>query len=92
MYSFLSGALMMGCWVAGLFFLKFQLESRDFLFKAFGLAFWLLGLERAMIILLGIEHEKNVGIYLIRLAAFILILYAILRKNLSEKRSARSKM
>ena len=46
--AFLSGAVVMGFWLAGLFFLRFWRRTRDELFLAFTLSFWLLGLVQAL--------------------------------------------
>ncbi|MGH3995692.1 MAG: DUF5985 family protein, partial [Pseudonocardiaceae bacterium] len=41
-----SGAILMGYAVAGLFFLRFWQQTRDRLFLIFGIAFIILGLQR----------------------------------------------
>ena len=76
------GALAAGFLVAGLFFLKFWSRTRDGLFLAFSAAFGLLALGAALPVLLGAPHEERSGLYLIRLAAFVLIIVAVLVKNL----------
>jgi len=78
---FLSGAVVMGFLIAGLFFLRFWKKTRDDLFLAFTLAFWLLGLTQALLTFSQIPAEERSWLYLLRLAAFILILAAIWRKN-----------
>jgi len=78
---FLSGAVVMGFWLAGLFFLRFWKRTRDELFLAFTLAFWLLGLVQALLAFTNIPVEERSWLYLMRLAAFLLILGAIWRKN-----------
>lgn len=78
----IGGAIAAGFLVAGLFFLKFWRRTRDGLFLAFSAAFGLLGLAAALPILLDTPHEERSGIYLIRLAAFVLIIVAVLGKNL----------
>ncbi len=78
-----SGAIVMGYAVAGLFFLRFWRETRDRLFLIFAGAFWLLGAQR---LLLAFSHgmvEDDTSLYLIRLLAFLLILGAIVDKNRS---------
>lgn len=81
LYDFLSGFLSCGFVVAGLFFLRFWKRSGEGLFAWFAVAFWLLGAGQAVLALGGIPVEERSSIYLIRLAAFLLILFAILRKN-----------
>lgn len=79
--SFLSGATVMGFWVAGLFFLRFWTRTRDELFLAFTISFWLLGLSQALLAFSNVPVEERTPLYLLRLAAFTLILVAVLRKN-----------
>ena len=83
LYDFLSGAVSLGFIVCALFFLRFWRRTRDALFMAFALAFSLLGLGQAILALANIPTEERGSIYLIRLAAFALILIAIVRKNRS---------
>ncbi|MDB5685274.1 MAG: hypothetical protein JWM75_2972 [Sphingomonas bacterium] len=81
MFAFLSGAVTMGFCMAGLFFLSFWRRTRDGLFLAFAFAFWLLGTAQALLALADIPVDERSGVYLLRLAAFIIILIAISRKN-----------
>lgn len=81
LYDFLSGALTAGFFVAGLFFLRFWKRTHDGLFLSFAWAFWLLGLAQGILALGNFPVEERSWIYLIRLAAFSLILLAIFRKN-----------
>jgi hypothetical protein len=81
LYDFLSGAVSLGFFVCALFFLRFWRRTKDGLFLAFALAFSLLGLGQAILALASIPTEERGSIYLIRLAAFALIILAILRKN-----------
>ncbi len=82
---FLSGAVVMGFWLAGLFFLRFWRKTRDELFLAFTLAFWLLGLGQALLAFSKVPVEERSWLYLLRLVAFLLILAAIWRKNASSR-------
>jgi hypothetical protein len=79
--TFLSGAVSALFLVAGLFFLRFWKRTRDGLFLAFALAFFLLGIGQGLLTLAVIPDEERSLLYLIRLAAFALILAAIIRKN-----------
>ena len=79
--DFLSGAITMGFVVAGLFFLRFWKRTGETLFVAFALAFWLLGLNQALLTFTDIPVEERSWLYLLRLAAFSLILISIWRKN-----------
>ena len=80
-YDFLSGAIAMGFIVAGLFFLRFWRRTGDTLFIAFAFAFWILGLSQAMLTLTSIPVEERSALYLLRLAAFSLILLSVVLKN-----------
>jgi hypothetical protein len=81
LYDFLSGAITMGFLVAGLFFLRFWSGTREGLFLAFAFAFWLLGLNQALLTLTDIPVEERSPLYLLRLAAFALILVSVAMKN-----------
>jgi hypothetical protein len=81
LFDFLSGAITMGFVVAGLFFLRFWKRTRERLFIAFALAFWLLGLTQALLALIDVPDEERSGLYLLRLAAFVLILGSVGMKN-----------
>ena len=81
LYDFLAGVVTCGFLISGLFFLRFWNRTRDSLFLAFALAFWLLGLAQGILALGNVPVEERSWIFLIRLAAFSLILAAIFRKN-----------
>lgn len=83
---FLAGAVSAGFLVAGLFFLRFWKKSRDGLFAAFAIAFWLLGLNQALLTFSSVPVEERTWLFLLRLAAFVLILAAIWRKNAGAPR------
>ena len=79
--DFLSGAITTGFLVAGFFFLRFWKRTRESLFLAFAAAFWLLGLAQALLTFAEIPVEERSWLFLLRLAAFSLILVSIWRKN-----------
>lgn len=79
--AFLSGAITFGFLVAALFFARFWRRTDDGLFLAFAAAFALLGLNQALLTLSGVPVEERSPLYLLRLAAFLLIIVAIVRKN-----------
>jgi hypothetical protein len=81
LFDFLSGAITTGFLVAGFFFLRFWKRTRESLFLAFAAAFWLLGLAQALLTFTDIPVEERSWLYLLRLAAFSLILVSIWRKN-----------
>lgn len=76
-----SGMLIMGYLVAGLFFLRFWRETRDRLFGIFAGAFWLLGVQRALLAVVETSPVGTIWVYGLRLLAFVLILVAIIDKN-----------
>ena len=80
-FDFLSGSITIGFLVAGLFFLRFWRRTHDGLFLAFAIAFALLGFGQAVQALASIPQEERSYLFLIRLAAFTIILIAIVRKN-----------
>lgn len=74
------GAVCMGCFAAGLFFLRFYRRTRDRLFLMFAIAFWVLGAN--WLILASVQQDEvRTALYAIRLLAFVLILIAIVDKN-----------
>ena len=81
--EFLLGAVVMACGVAGLFFLRFWRKTHDRLFAIFAIAFWMLGLNW---LALGFTRKDEVktALYVVRLAAFLFILYEIIDKNRSR--------
>ena len=82
--QFLGGAILVGCWAIALFFLRFWVRTHDRLFIHFAFAFLLLGVERIVLLLLNQESEYKSYVYLIRLASFLVIAFAIIQKNRSK--------
>ena len=87
--DFLAGAVTLGYFVAAGFFLRFWRRTRDRLFLAFAAAFVLLALNQALAAFLGAGDELTPYTYLLRVLGFVLILYAIIDKNLSSSRRPR---
>jgi Family of unknown function (DUF5985) len=85
LYAFFSGAVTLGFVLAGLFFLRFWRRTDDGLFLAFAFAFWLLGLNQALLGLGNIPVEERSWVYMLRLAAFSLIIAAIGWKNRAHR-------
>jgi len=79
--AFLLGVIATASFTAGLFFLRFWKTTRDRLFLAFAVFFLIEAINR--IVLLCFEHpnEGSPWIYLIRLLALIILLFAIVEKN-----------
>ncbi|HJT42778.1 MAG TPA: DUF5985 family protein [Rhizomicrobium sp.] len=84
--AFLAGAVTMGFVVSALFFLRFWRRTQETLFLCFAIAFFLLAANQALPVLLELTDENRAGIYLLRLAAFAMIIVAILIKNWHRKR------
>ena len=82
--AFLYGALFSAAAVAGLFFLRFWRTTADRLFLAFALAFWMMALQWLGVGLMGVQDESRHYFFLVRLAAFVLILVAVWDKNRSR--------
>lgn len=82
MIQFMSGAVTMGFVVAGVFFLRFWKRTSDPLFLTFAVAFGLLALNQGLAQWLDAADERVAYTYLLRVLAFVLILIAIVQKNL----------
>lgn len=84
--ALLSGAIVMASLVVALFFLRFWRQSGDRTFIAFAAAFALEALHRLLWALFPLADPDAPLYYLIRLAAYLLILFAILWKNKAGSR------
>jgi uncharacterized membrane protein len=82
----LTGAIVFGFLVGALFFMRFWRSTGDRLFMLFGIAFAMLGLQQLLIAMQDVDSESYPLLFVIRLAAFALILIAIADKNLRAKR------
>ncbi len=77
---------MFGAWICGIYFYKFWRQSQDRLFILFAIAFWIMALERLVLVLIATPSEEvRSAVYLFRLLAFIIILFAIVDKNRKER-------
>ncbi len=81
MDDFLSGLIVALAATAALIFLRLWRQARDRLFVFFSGSFFLLGLNYLVLTFNARESELRPYLYLIRLAAFILIIVGILDKN-----------
>lgn len=79
--EFLAGALACAYVIAGVFFLRFWRKTRDALFLSFAGAFWLLALNQVIVDRLDVDDERSGLVYLLRVVGFLLILFAIVEKN-----------
>ncbi|GHE42044.1 DUF5985 family protein [Vulcaniibacterium thermophilum] len=91
MQLFLLGMISMGSAVAALLFLRFWKNSRDRLFLLFALAFGLEAVNRALYAYNGVRNEDEPLYFGLRLVSYLLILYAILDKNVFQKRRERAR-
>lgn len=76
-----NGAVIMGHVIAALFFVKFWRRTSDSLFLAFAVAFLLMGLVPLLTNLMQVPREAQSPFYLLRLAAFLIIICAIAAKS-----------
>jgi hypothetical protein len=79
--GFLLGVIVTTMLVAGGYFLKFWLQTRDPLFLGFAAAFIIEGLNRTAFLFIDASAGDNPAIYSIRLLTYLLILTAIAYKN-----------
>jgi len=86
MIEYLSGAVTLGYVIAALFFLRFWRRTGERLFCAFGIAFVLFALNQAAAQWIGAADERVGYTYVLRVAGFLVILGAIIDKNLARKR------
>ena len=85
---FMSGGIMVGFLAIGFFFFRFWQKTRDSLFAVFAASFWVLAIERVVLLITAngigpdsLIHEQRPFVYLIRFFAFLLIIAAFLLKN-----------
>jgi hypothetical protein len=79
--EFLLGVTAMGCVVAALFFVRFWRSSGDRFFLWFSLGFATFAVNRTILATLDADSEERVAVYVLRLLAFLLILWAVVDKN-----------
>lgn len=79
------GAVAMGFAVGALFFLYFWHVSRDRLFAFFAVAFLALSVNRVLVGLYNAQGEHTTLLYSVRLLAFLVILAAIVDKNVRRQ-------
>lgn len=84
--NYLGGAVTLGYLVAGIFFLRFWRRTGDRLFFEFAVAFVLLAVNQLLVTFIGAGDENVVYAYVPRVLGFIVILAAIVDKNLSVRR------
>lgn len=85
MIEFLSGVATAGYLVAAGFFLRYWRKTAERLFVIFAIAFGLLALNQALAHVLAVVSEPSSFVYSLRALAFLLILLAIVDKNLLSR-------
>jgi peptidoglycan/LPS O-acetylase OafA/YrhL len=86
MIEYLAGAITLGYVISALFFLRFWRRTSDRLFLAFAIAFALFALNQALAQWLGAADERVGYTYVLRVTGFLVILGAIVDKNLGRRR------
>ena len=86
MNDFVGGGVMVAALAVALFFTRSWRRTGDRFFLLFALAFALLSAERWGLLFIRPEHELRHSVYLLRLAAFSLILVAVIDKNRASRR------
>jgi hypothetical protein len=85
--QFLSGGILMAFLAIGYFFFRFWRKTRDGLFGVFAAAFWVLALERVLLLATVAPaadagaHELRPYVYWVRFFAFMLIITGFYLKN-----------
>ena len=83
MPQFLLGAVAMASLVAAAFFWRFWRQTHDRFFMLFAAAFLLEAINRTTLAAIGsVTEEQEPLFYLVRLFSFVLILIAVVDKNL----------
>jgi Family of unknown function (DUF5985) len=85
----LIGAIAMASLVAGLFFLRFWKDTRDRFFLFFSVSFFVEGVNRFALATMADPNEDRPFFYFVRFLSFLLILVAIVDKNLAKDTRAK---
>jgi hypothetical protein len=88
MATFLLGAMAMACATAAVFFPRFWKRTGDRLFLYFAISFLMEAINRTAFALGEFSREADPLYYGIRLASYVLILWAIIEKNMLGDRGA----
>jgi hypothetical protein len=81
MQPLLIGAIAIAAWFVALIFFRFYRQTRDRFFIYFGWAFILEGAHRIPQAFHSGPSDDEPLVYMVRLLAYLLILYAIWQKN-----------
>ena len=81
MTDLLAGGAALASFAIALAFFRFWRTSQDRLFLAFGVAFCIFGANRVILALSDRDSEDLLPVYGLRLAAFVVIILAIVDRN-----------
>lgn len=81
MQQFLAGIATCASWGVAIFFLRFWTATRDRFFVLFAAAFLILSINWLLVAILQPATEVRPFFYMLRLAAFGLIIVAVVDKN-----------
>jgi hypothetical protein len=84
----LIGAIAMGWFIASFFFLRYWRVTHDRFFLFFSFAFFIEGISRTMLAFTDRLNEQEPLFYVVRLVAFLIIIFAIIDKNRSKNTGA----
>jgi hypothetical protein len=84
--AFLIGVLSTAFVTAAVFFLRFWRDTRDRFFLAFAASFLIEGLSRVVVLFVDRPSQPPTAVFVVRLFASGLIIWAILRKNYGSDR------
>jgi hypothetical protein len=84
LYIFLTGVVATGSLAIGVFFFRFWRRTGDRLFLAFAAAFVLMSANWAAQAFVALDESYYAAIYLLRLAAFLVIILGVVGKNRRE--------
>ena len=84
--AFLLGALSAMFLTAAVFFLRFWKQTRDRFFLTFAASFAVEGLSRVALLFVDRPSHPYAALYVIRMLASLLIVWAILQKNYGRDR------
>jgi len=79
--AFLLGVIVTASLTAGVFFLRFWLQTRDLLFLGFAASFLIEGGNRLAFVFVANMDGPHPVLYSVRLLSYLLILVAIAHKN-----------
>ena len=82
---FIAGMVTMGFVISGLFFFRFWIRTRDRLFAIFGIAFCLMAVNEIFTPPSVTAQNGFYYAYLLRIAAYLLLIAGIVAKNLEQR-------